>query len=176
MNAMALLMAMTAMLACFGCAEQAAPVVGTQAPSFTLPSQDGSKVSLTDFRDKWLVLFFYPADFSEAGLRQVRAVQADLPQYAKANAVVVGVSSTEVQSKKDLTNAEHLTFPLLSDTDKSVSKRYGSIMSLHYFTTYSARNTFIIDPTGKIARVLLDVDSRTHSQQVLDALRELQKR
>lgn len=165
-------------LVCLGCKTEAVvapPAAGTQAPAFTLPSQTEALVSLSDFKGKWVVLFFYPANFSEAGVRQVKALQEDLPKFEKLNAVVIGINNSDVQSKKDLVNAEKLTMLLLSDPDTSVSKQYGSTMAFH-MRTLSARNTFLIDPTGKIAKVFIDVDSRTHSQVVLDALTELQRK
>lgn len=150
------------------------PQVGTAAPEFTLPSQDG-QVSLKDYSGKWVVLYFYPKDFTSGCTIEAHNFQRDQEQYAKKNAVVLGVSVDNVDSHKKFCTKEGLNFKLLADTDHKVSDQYGSLMNLG-ITQIAKRNTFIIDPAGKIARVYTGVDPNKHSQEVLAALDEVQKR
>src|SRR5256885_4921518 len=151
-----------------------APQIGTTTPEFTLHSQDGVPVSLKDYRGKWVVLYFYPKDFTAGCTIEAHNFQRDQEQYAKKNAVVLGVSVDNVDSHKKFCAKEALNFKLLADSDHKVSDEYGSLMNLG-ITQIAKRNTFIIDPAGKIARVYTGVDPNKHSQEVLVALDEVQK-
>src|SRR2546425_12148706 len=153
---------------------RSAPSVGSMAPDFTLPSQESTPVSLKDYRGKWVVLYFYPKGFTSGCTIEAHNFQRDQEQYAKKNAVVLGVSVDSVDSHKKFCTKEGLNFKLLADTDHKVSDEYGSLMNLG-ITQISKRNTFIIDPAGKIARVYTGVDPNKHSQEVLAALDEVQK-
>jgi thioredoxin-dependent peroxiredoxin len=150
------------------------PQVGAAAPEFTLPSQDGQQVSLKDYSGKWVVLYFYPKDFTSGCTIEAHNFERDQAQYAKKNAVVLGVSVDNVDSHKKFCAKEGLNFKLLADSDHKVSDEYGSLMNLG-ITQIAKRNTFIIDPAGKIARVYTGVDPNKHSQEVLVALDEVQK-
>jgi peroxiredoxin Q/BCP len=150
------------------------PAVGTPAPDFSLPSEDGSTVSLKDFRGKWVVLYFYPKDGTPGCTIEAHNFQRDQPEYAKRNAVVVGVSVDTTGSHKEFCAKEGLTFKLLADTEHQVVKEYGSTMDWKG-NEIAARNTFIIDPQGKIVRAYATVDPNKHSQEVLGALDELAK-
>jgi peroxiredoxin Q/BCP len=150
------------------------PAVGTVAPDFSLPSEDGSQVSLKDFRGKWVVLYFYPKDFTSGCTIEAHNFQQDQPQYAKRNSVVIGVSVDSVDSHKGFCAKEGLSFKLLSDTEHKVVKEYGSTMTFGS-NEIAARNTFIIDPEGKIVNVYTGVNPNKHSQEVLTALDEIQK-
>jgi peroxiredoxin Q/BCP len=150
------------------------PVAGTMAPDFTLTSHEGKPVSLHDFRKQWVVLYFYPKDFTSGCTLEAHNFQQDLDKYQKANAVILGVSVDTAESHKDFCAKEGLHFRLLSDADHAVSEKYGSLMNLGP-VAMSARNTFIIDPAGKIARVFKGVKPSGHSAEVLAALEELQK-
>lgn len=167
--------AIVAVLACNAAgAVNELPAVGTAAPSFNLTSNEGKQVSLNDFKGKWVVLYFYPKDFTSGCTLQARNFQRDLAKYEAANAVILGVSVDTAESHKDFCAKEGLAFKLLSDTDAKVSGQYGSIME-YQGTKLSARNTFLIDPQGKIARVYEKVKVGGHSDEVLTALAELQK-
>jgi peroxiredoxin Q/BCP len=146
---------------------------GSSAPEFTLPSQDGSNVSLKDFRGKWVVLYFYPKDMTSGCTIEARNFQKDQPSFASKNAVVLGVSVDSVNSHKEFCTKEGLNFKLLADPDGNVVKAYDSLNDLKV-TKFAARHTFIIDPTGKIAKVYMDVNPNKHSQEVLAELTELQ--
>lgn len=150
------------------------PAVGSVAPEFTLTTNEGNQAALKDFRGKWVVLYFYPKDFTSGCTLEAHNFQTDLDKYKAANAVILGVSVDNAESHKSFCAKEGLAFKLLSDTDAKVSDTYGSVMEYNGMKL-SARNTFIIDPKGKIAKVFMKVSPGGHSAEVLAALAELQK-
>jgi len=150
------------------------PAVGNAAPDFTLPSQEGTSVSLKDYRGKWVVLYFYPKDQTAGCTREAHNFQADSAKYAQRDAVVLGVSLDNVDSHKRFCAKEGLNFKLLADTDHKVTQAYGSLTNLGV-VKFAARHTFIIDPTGTIAKVYNSVDPAKHSNEVLAELDELRK-
>jgi thioredoxin-dependent peroxiredoxin len=152
-----------------------APAVGTAAPDFTLNSQEGTPISLHDFRGKWVVLYFYPKDFTSGCTMEAHNFQRDLAQYQDKNAVIVGVSVDTADSHKQFCAKEGLNFKLLSDADQKVSEQYGSIMNFGG-KKLSARHTFLVSPDGTIKKVYLDVDPSKHSEEVLATLADLQKK
>ena len=155
-------------------APTAQPAAGSQAPGFTLSNDEGKATSLKDFQGKWVVLYFYPKDFTSGCTLEAHNFQADLPKYEKAHAVILGVSVDPPDSHKGFCAKEGLSFKLLSDTDAKVSTQYGSVME-YQGAKLSSRNTFIIDPTGKVAKVFTKVDPSKHSEEVLASLATLQK-
>ena len=150
------------------------PAAGTPAPDFSLTTGDGSQVSLKDYRGKWVVLYFYPKDFTSGCTMEARNFQRDLAKYEQAAAVVLGVSVDTAQSHKDFCTKEGLNFKLLADPDAKVSTEYGSVMD-YKGTTLAARNTFIVSPKGEIVKVYTGVKPADHSEQVLKDLAELKK-
>ncbi len=152
----------------------AAPSEGSNAPDFSLPSQEGSSVSLTDYRGKWVVLYFYPKDQTPGCSREAHNFQVDQPRYADRNAVVLGVSLDSVDSHKKFCAKEGLNFKLLADTDHKVTDSYGSLTNLGV-VKFAARHTFLINPSGKIAKAYTSVDPLKHSAEVLAELDVLQK-
>ena len=170
-----LVFAMIAVLACNSVsAVNELPAVGSAAPAFNLTSNEGKPVNLGDFKGQWVVLYFYPKDFTSGCTLQARNFQRDLAKYEAAKAVILGVSVDTAESHKEFCAKEGLNFKLLSDTDAKVSNEYGSVME-YQGAKLSARNTFIIDPNGKIAKVFPKVKVAAHSEEVLAALAELQK-
>lgn len=155
-------------------ASDKAPAVGVVAPGFTLNSQEGKPVSLEAYRGKWVVLYFYPKDFTSGCTTEAHNFQRDLAQYEAKNAVILGVSVDTTSSHQKFCTKEGLNFKLLADTDHKVSEEYGSIMNLGV-TKLSARHTFLVNPQGLIVKEYLDVKPATHSEEVLAALTELQK-
>ena len=150
------------------------PAVGSAAPAFTLTNNEGKQVSLSDFKGKWVVLYFYPKDFTSGCTLEARNFQRDLAKYDAANAVILGVSVDTAESHKEFCTKEGLNFKLLSDPEATVSTQYGSVMEYNG-AKLSARNTFIIDPQGKVAKVFEKVKVGGHSDEVLAALATLQK-
>jgi peroxiredoxin Q/BCP len=150
-----------------------APAVGTQAPDFTLNSQEGKPVSLHDFKGKWVVLYFYPKDFTSGCTVEAHNFQRDLAQYEAKNAAIVGVSMQDENSHQQFCTKEGLSFKLLADTKSDVSGQYDSVMNMGV-AKLSARHTFLIDPQGKVEKVWLDVKPANHSEEVLAALTQLQ--
>src|ERR1700684_1215667 len=150
-----------------------APATGAAAPDFTLNSQEGTPVSLHEYRGKWVVLYFYPKDFTSGCTTEAHNFQRDLAQYQQKDAVILGVSADTTDSHQKFCSKEGLIFKLLSDTDHRVSEEYGSIMNLGV-KKLSARHTFLINPDGVIVKEYLDVDPGKHSEEVLAALTELQ--
>ncbi|MBI3651350.1 MAG: peroxiredoxin [Acidobacteria bacterium] len=152
----------------------APPETGKPAPQFQLMSQEGKSVNLKDFRGKWVVLYFYPKDFTSGCTVEAKNFQRDIASYEKAKAVILGVSIDSVDSHKSFCAKEGLNFKLLADTDAKVSEMYDSLKDYNG-NKLSARNTFIIDPKGKIAKAFIGVKPAGHSEEVLAALAELQK-
>jgi len=155
-------------------ASDSAPAVGTVAPNFTLNSQEGKPVTLNEYRGKWVVLYFYPKDFTSGCTTEAHNFQRDLAQYEAKNAVILGVSVDTTDSHQKFCTKEGLNFKLLADTDHKVSDEYGSIMNLGV-TKLSARHTFLLNPQGVIVKEYMDVKPATHSEEVLAALTELQQ-
>jgi thioredoxin-dependent peroxiredoxin len=155
-------------------ADEPMPSAGQSAPTFTLPSQDGSQISLDSFRGKWVVLYFYPKDMTQGCTIEAHNFQRDLPKFEALNAVILGVSVDTPDSHKQFCTKEGLTFRLLADPEHKVVDEYGSLG--HYQTfTIANRNTFLIDPQGKIVKVWTKVDPSHHSEEVLAVLEEAKK-
>lgn len=158
--------------------DQAVPAEGAIAPDFTLPSQEGAPISLHSYRGKWVVLYFYPKDQTPGCTIEAHAFQKDQDQYTAKNAVILGVSVDTVESHKEWCAKDGMSFKMLSDVNKEVVTKYGSTMTIPQapqLGTVAARNTFIIDPSGKIVKEFIKVNPTGHSEQVLAALTDLQK-
>src|SRR5919109_1051851 len=150
------------------------PEVGKPAPDFSLTTGDGSQVSLKDYRGKWVVLYFYPKDFTSGCTMEARNFQRDLSKYEETGVAILGVSVDTAQSHKEFCAKEGLNFKLLADPDAKVSTEYGSVMD-YKGQKLAARDTFIINPKGEIAKVYTGVKPADHSEQVLKDLAELKK-
>jgi peroxiredoxin Q/BCP len=152
--------------------DQAMPAVGQVAPGFTLPSQDGSQISLSSFRGKWVVLYFYPKDMTSGCTIEAHNFQRDQAQFDAANAVILGVSVDTPESHQQFCTKEGLTFRLLADPARKVVEAYGSLGN-YMGIKIANRHTFLIDPSGKIVKVWPKVEVQHHSAEVLAALAEL---
>jgi len=168
------LLVLTFGLAPFSVLAVSAPSAGSLAPEFTLTSQEGTPVSLKDYRGKWVVLYFYPKDFTSGCTIEAHNFQRDQPQYQQRNVVVLGVSVDSADSHKQFCTKEGLNFKLLADTDHKVSTAYGSSTNLG-LVKFASRHTFIISPEGKVAKVFTEVNPNKHSEEVLAALAKLQE-
>ena len=145
------------------------PAVGQTAPNFTLPSQTGTPTSLSNFHGKWIVLYFYPKDMTSGCTIEAHNFQQDEAKYRALHAVIVGVSVDSVDSHKEFCAKDGLNFHLLSDTDKKVVAMYGSLNNV-MGVKYANRNTFLINPEGRIVKVWTGVNPSSHSSDVLAAL------
>jgi thioredoxin-dependent peroxiredoxin len=149
------------------------PEAGTMAPQFTLKNQEGAEVRLGDLKGKWVILYFYPKDFTSGCTVEAHNFQRDLAEYEKRNATIVGISVDTADSHKSFCTKEGLSFKLLADTDHKISELYGSLTEYNG-NPIAARNTFIIDPKGKIVKVFKQVKPANHSEEVLAALTQRQ--
>ena len=156
----------------FGAQAQAADILqpGATAPEFSLPSQEDSAVSLSQFKGKWVVLYFYPKDMTTGCTIEAHNFQRDLPKFNALNAVVLGVSLDTVESHKTFCTKDSLTFKLLADPDHKVIDAYGVPISGMGPVKFANRDTFLISPAGKIVKVWTGVNPNTHSDDVLAAI------
>lgn len=146
------------------------PALDQPAPDFTLPSNSGDgQISLADYRGKWVVVYFYPKDFTPGCTLEARKFQQDLPKYLARNTQILGISADDVDSHSEFCDSEGLKFPLLSDVEGTVSKAYGSWLGYS-----SLRHTYIVDPEGQLRAIFTGVKPVIHSQEVLAKLEELQ--
>jgi len=145
--------------------------VGSPAPDCVAHRPDGSQVRLSELRGQWILLFFYPRDFTPGCTMESCSLNDAYDQFESLGATVVGVSSQGEASHSKFQSRFGLRFPLVADTDRSVGDAYG--VPLRGLTTRtSARVSFLIDPTGKIAEVWEKVSPNKHTQQVLDAIQK----
>ena len=162
-------LAFAASLVTVHAAGQQLPAVGQMASGFTLPSQDSTPISLDSFRGQWVVLYFYPKDMTPGCTIEAHNFQRDLALYQARKTVILGVSLDSPESHQQFCTKESLTFRLLADTAHTVTTAYGSLGSFGA-TPVANRNTFLIDPTGKIAQVWTSVNPSTTSATVLAAI------
>ena len=143
---------------------------GTSAPAFTLPSQDNSPISLSEYKGKWVVLYFYPKDMSSGCSLEAHNFERDLAKYGAANAVVLGVSLDSVKSHETFCTKDSLTFKLLADPDRKVVDAYGVPVMFTPIGKLAQRDTFLISPDGKIVKFWQVKDIKAHSDEVLAAI------
>lgn len=147
------------------------PPLHAPAPDFTLPSNSGDgEISLHDYRGQWVVVYFYPKDFTPGCTLEAQRFQRDLPEYQKRNTQILGISVDDVESHAEFCDSEGLRFPLLADVDGAVSKAYGSWLGYS-----SLRHTYLVDPDGVLQERFLGVRPAIHSKEVLARLDELQQ-
>jgi len=152
----------------------AAPAPGTAAPAFRLVNQDGKPVSLADQRGKWVVVYFYAKDNTPGCTTEANDFRDNIGAFRTLGAIVLGISVDDVASHKSFAAEHHLPFPILADADKQVAKDYGVLHRPLGLMDLARRETFIVDPQGRIAKHYRDVDPATHSRQVLVDLKALQ--
>lgn len=150
-------------------AADAVPSVGQTAPTFTLPSQTGAKIALKSYRGKWVVLYFYPKDMTTGCTIEAHNFQNSLKDFDAKHAVILGVSVDSTGSHQQFCAKDGLTFHLLSDTEHKVVSAYGSLGDYNG-VAIANRNTFLINPKGKIEKVWVKVNPRTAASDVLAAL------
>lgn len=148
----------------------AQPKLNEPAPQFELSAQTGEgSISLSDYLGHWVVLYFYPKDFTPGCTLEAQRFQRDLAQYQAIDAQIIGVSADSAEVHAEFCDSEGLTFPLLADEDGAVSRAYGS-----WDEGLSLRHTFIIDLDGDLRQTFLKVSPVIHSDEVLEALNALQ--
>jgi peroxiredoxin Q/BCP len=148
----------------------AAPAIGSVAPEFRLQDQNDKWVSLADQKGKWVVLYFYPKDDTPGCTTEACEFRDNLFAFKALGAIVLGVSVQDVASKKAFAAKNSLPFSLLADIDKSVSKAYGVLVLGGIF---AGRQSFVIDPQGRIAKYYPTVNPSEHSKELLADLKQL---
>ena len=146
---------------------------GDPAPGFELIDQNGDIHTLEDYRDKWVVLYFYPKDDTPGCTTEACEFRDDIFAFRELNCQILGVSLDDEESHKEFAEKYSLPFPLLADTRGTTSDIYG-VKSKMFGTTVAKRQTFLIDPNGNIAKHYEDVDPASHSKQLIEDLKELQ--
>ncbi len=149
---------------------------GDRAPDFTLPDQDGNRVTLSELRGQPVVLYFYPKSDTPGCTVQACGIRDHTADYAQAGACVIGVSPDTVAAQRKFADKYGLGFTLLADENHEVAELYGVWGEKKlYGKTYMGvqRATFIIDPEGRVAHLIPKASPKTHDEVVLAALREL---
>jgi peroxiredoxin Q/BCP len=150
------------------------PEDGQAAPDFKLQDQKGEWHTLAQYHGHWVVLYFYPKDDTPGCTTEVCTFRDDVHKLHKAGAEVLGVSLDDVQSHAKFAEKYPVPFPLLADASKSTAKDYG-VLTSHLTFIYARRETFLVDPQGKIAKHYKDVDPKENSGQVLTDLAALKQ-
>lgn len=145
---------------------------GQPAPGFELKDQDGKVHSLEDYRDGWVALYFYPKDDTPGCTTEACEFRDNIFAFNRLGCQILGVSLDDEASHKAFSEKHGLPFPLLADTEGTIAEAYG-VKSSYLGTPIAKRETFLIDPEGRIARHYDKVDPDTHSRQVLADLEEL---
>jgi peroxiredoxin Q/BCP len=147
---------------------------GQLAPDFKLPDQHNQVHTLTDFRGKWLALYFYPKDDTPGCTRQACAFRDDFDRLKALGAEIIGISVDTVQSHTGFASKFNLPFPLLADATCETAARYQSLINLG-IVKFARRNTFLIDPAGKIVKVYVSASTRHNSSEVVSDLEQLKR-
>ena len=148
--------------------------VGDDAPYFSLNDAQGKMHHLSDYAGQYLVLYFYPKDDTPGCTKEACHFRDDLMQLERLGAKVVGISVDTSESHATFAKKYNLPFPLLADTDGSVANTYNALTNL-YLIKIAKRYTYLITPTGKVAKIYLSVNTSNHSQQIIDDLKLMQE-
>jgi peroxiredoxin Q/BCP len=151
-----------------------APAAGTPAPDFRLLDQSGKYQTLSQYRGQWVVLYFYPKDDTPGCTTQACSLRDNIFAFRKAGAQILGVSVDDAASKKEFAEKYSLPFPVLADPTKETTKKYGVLTKFLGVMEIAQRDTFLIDPTGKVVKHWVKVDPKGHSELVLAELKQQQ--
>jgi peroxiredoxin Q/BCP len=149
------------------------PAVGTPAPEFKLQDQAGKWHALSDYRGQWVVLYFYPKDNTPGCTTQACEFRDNIFAYRELGAAILGISVDDVASHKAFSDQHGLPFPILADSEKKTATDYGTLTKYVGIAELARRDTFIIDPQGKVAKHYVKVDPKGHSEIVLADLKQL---
>lgn len=155
---------------------KAAKLLNEKAPEFSLPDQKGKTHSLSDYKGKWVILYFYPKDMTLGCTHEACSFRDNLNRLIRSNAVVLGVSADSVKRHEKFAQVEGLNFPLLADEDKTVCKAYGALGKKKFMGREFIgilRNTYLIDPKGKIVKVYEKVKPAGHVDEIIADLKKL---
>ncbi len=150
--------------------------IGTAAPGFTLPNQNNDNISLSDFKGKWIVLYFYPKDMTPGCITEACTFQEEMPDFAKINAVILGVSKDSVVRHKKFAEKYNLLFSLLSDEESNVCETYETWQKKKLYGREFmgiVRSTYIINPDGEIVKTFPKVKVKEHAQEVMEFLKSV---
>ena len=153
------------------CATEAL-TIGAPAPEFELSDQTGQLHSLEDYRDQWVVLYFYPKDETPGCTTEACEFRDNIFEFRKINVQILGVSFDDVESHRKFAENYDLPFPLLADTEGNAAEAYG-VKTKMLGMTIAKRQTFLIDPAGNLAKHYDKVNPETHSAEVLADLKTL---
>ena len=152
------------------------PAAGTMAPDFRLQDQNGDWHTLEDYRGQWVALYFYPKDNTPGCTTQACGFRDNIFAFRKEGAVILGVSVDDVESHRKFAEEHGLPFTLLADADKATAKQYGVLKKFFGVMEVAKRDTFLIDPQGRIAKHYADVDPEGHSEVVIADIRALKEK
>lgn len=159
-----------------GVAWAATPALHTMAPDFRLQDQNGQWHTLQDYRGQWVTLYFYPKDQTPGCTTQACEFRDNVFAFRDAGAAILGISVDDVESHRKFSEKHGLPFPLLADADKQTARKYGVLKKYFGTMELARRDTFLIDPQGRIAKHYADVDPKGHSLIVLKDIEALQKK
>ena len=150
--------------------------IGTKAPDFTLPDQDGKTHSLSDYAGKWTLIYFYPKDDTGGCTKEACGIRDSLPDFHELKVTVLGISIDSVESHRKFADKYSLPFTLLADDEKKAVNEYGvwgkkKFAGREYEGTL--RTSFLIDPKGNIAKIYENVNPVDHAEMVLKDLKAL---
>lgn len=141
--------------------------VGSPSPDFSAPDQNGKVHALTDFKGHWLLLYFYPKDFTSGCTTEACSLRDNFDKLSKS-VTIVGVSGDSVESHKKFAEKYTLPYFLLADPERKMVADYGANGLI-----FTKRTSFLIDPTGKIVKIYTHVDPQTHAGQIIEDLKVL---
>lgn len=154
------------------------PKPGERAPDFDLPSTEGKDLSISDFKGKWVVLYFYPRDDTPGCTAEACSFRDNNAELEREGVAVLGVSTDSLESHEKFREKQNLNFPLLSDQTADVAKMYGAWGETNFFGKRSwgvKRKTFLIGPKGRIRKIYEKVDTENHGRTLLDDVRKLKE-
>ena len=148
------------------------PRVGNMAPAFTLQDQNGEWHTLEEYKGQWLAIYFYPKDDTPGCTREACNFRDNIYAFKAIDAAVVGISVDDVESHKKFSDKYKIPFTILADDSSETAKAYG-VLRDYKLIKLASRQSFLVDPEGKIARHYADVDPDTHTDEVLADIKNL---